>query len=96
VRRVPLLRDRLTDADAAVAEQVRRGAFDVVAFASSTAARATAALYGPLPSRLRVAAMGRRTADACRAAGVTVDAVAEHPGIFALADAVIAAVGRGQ
>ncbi len=94
VRRVPLVRDQLADADAAIAEQVRCGGFDVVAFASSTAASATAQLYGPLPRGLRVAAMGRRTAGACRDAGVAVDALAEHPGIFALADAVIAAAGR--
>jgi uroporphyrinogen III methyltransferase/synthase len=90
VRRVPLVHTVDADADAGVAEALRHGDFDVVAFASSTAAGATARLYGPLPAELRVAAMGTRTAAACRDAGLPVDAVAEHPGIHALADAVAA------
>jgi uroporphyrinogen III methyltransferase/synthase len=96
VRRVPLTCDALADADAGIAEQLRHGDVDVVAFASSTAASAMARLYGPLPARLRVAAMGPRTAAACRDAGLRVDAVAEHPGIHPLADAVVTAAGRNR
>jgi uroporphyrinogen III methyltransferase/synthase len=96
VRRVTLVRTADAEVDPAVAEALRHGDFDVVAFASSTAASATARLYGPLPAGLRVAAMGSRTVAACHDAGLPVDAVAEHAGIHPLADAVVAAARRSR
>jgi uroporphyrinogen III methyltransferase / synthase len=87
-RQVVLLTDVPTEPDARVTGQVRRGELRAVAFASSTAAAATGKLYGPLPPGMAVAAMGRRTVEACRAAGIRVDAVAPQPGIYPLADAV--------
>jgi uroporphyrinogen III methyltransferase/synthase len=88
VRRITLLVDTLPEPDRRLAEDIRHGDFDVVAFASSTAARATAELYGPLPADLLVAAMGRRTVQACRSAGLEVAAVAPEPGIHGLAAAI--------
>ena len=87
-RRVTLLADAPAEADRRIAEELRHGDFDVVAFASSTAARCTAELYGPLPANLLVAAMGRHTAQACEAAGLRVDVVPPEPGIHPLAAAV--------
>lgn len=92
LRRVALLTDSATAPDARIAEELRHGDFDVVAFASSTAARCVAELYGPLPDGVAVAAMGRKTAQACEAAGLRVDVVATEPGIHPLADAVAALV----
>ncbi|WP_438803223.1 uroporphyrinogen-III C-methyltransferase [Frankia gtarii] len=86
--RVPLLTDVTADPDPRVADELRHGDFDVAAFASSTAARSTAELYGPLPPDLLVAAMGRRSAQACEAAGMRVDIVPAEPGVRPLAAAV--------
>jgi uroporphyrinogen III methyltransferase/synthase len=88
VRRVPLLTDVTAEPDPRIAEELRHGDFDVAAFASSTAARSTAELYGPLPPDLLVAAMGRRSAQACEAAGMRVDIVPAEPGVRPLAAAV--------
>jgi len=88
VRRVRLLTDETAEPDPRIAEEVRHGDFDVVALASSTAARGTAELYGPLPPDLLVAAMGRRSAEACESAGLRVDIVPAEPGVRPLADAV--------
>nr|WP_041940161.1 MULTISPECIES: uroporphyrinogen-III C-methyltransferase [Frankia] len=87
-RRVPLLTDVTADPDPRIADELRHGDFDVAAFASSTAARSTAQLYGPLPPDLLVAAMGRRSAEACEAAGIRVDIVPTEPGVRPLAAAV--------
>ncbi len=87
-RRVPLLTDVTADPDPRIADELRHGDFDVAAFASSTAARSTAELYGPLPPDLLVAAMGRRSAQACEAAGIRVDIVPAEPGVRPLAAAV--------
>ncbi len=78
--------------DPRIVEELRHGDLHAVAFASSTAARATAALYGPLPAGILVAVVGGRTAAACQRADIRVDAVASEPGIYPLAAAVIAAV----
>ncbi len=86
--RVPLLTDVTADPDPRIADELRHGDFDVAAFASSTAARSTAELYGPLPPDLLVAAMGRRSAQACEAAGMRVDIVPAEPGVRPLAAAV--------
>ncbi|SNQ50813.1 Uroporphyrin-III C-methyltransferase (fragment) [Frankia canadensis] len=88
LRRIRLLMDETADADPRIAEELRHGDFDVAAFASSTAARSTAELYGPLPPDLLVAAMGRRSAEACEAAGMRVDIVPAEPGVHPLAGAV--------
>ncbi|MCL9757874.1 uroporphyrinogen-III C-methyltransferase [Frankia sp. AiPa1] len=88
VRRVALLCDVTAEPDPRIAEELRHGDFDVAAFASSTAARGTAELYGPLPPDLLVAAMGRRSAEACEAAGMRVDIVPDEPGVHPLAAAI--------
>ncbi len=88
VRRVTLRTDVPAAADPAVAADLRDGRLHAVAFASSTAARRTAELYGPLPPGLLVVAMGRRTVLACDEAGIRVDAVADEPGIAGLVTAV--------
>ncbi|MCK9874788.1 uroporphyrinogen-III C-methyltransferase [Frankia sp. Ag45/Mut15] len=88
VRRLTLLTDVAAEPDPRIAEELRHGDFDVAAFASSTAVRGTAELYGPLPPDLLVAAMGRRSAQACEAAGIRVDIVPAEPGVHPLAAAV--------
>ncbi|MCL9797651.1 uroporphyrinogen-III synthase, partial [Frankia sp. AgKG'84/4] len=88
VRRVALLTDMTAEPDPRIADELRHGDFDVAALASSTAARGTAELYGPLPPDLLVAAMGRRSAEACEAAGLRVDIVPAEPGVRPLAAAV--------
>ena len=95
VRRITLQTDVPAEPDPAVAADLRRGALHAVAFASSTAARVTAELYGPLPAGLLVAAMGRRTLLACDEAGIQVDAVAEEPGIAGLVTAICRLAGPG-
>ncbi|MCK9899463.1 uroporphyrinogen-III C-methyltransferase [Parafrankia colletiae] len=88
MRRVRLLTDAATEADPRIAQELRHGDIDAVALASSTAARCLAELYGPLPESVLVAAMGRRTVQACEAAGLRVDAVPPEPGIYPLAAVV--------
>ncbi|OAA26452.1 uroporphyrinogen III methyltransferase / synthase [Frankia sp. EI5c] len=88
LRRVRLLADVTTEADPRIAEELRHGDIDAVALASSTAARCLAELYGPLPANVLVAAMGRRTVQACEAMGLRVDAVPPEPGIYPLAAVV--------
>ncbi|WP_322748795.1 MULTISPECIES: uroporphyrinogen-III C-methyltransferase [unclassified Frankia] len=82
--------------DPRIAEELYHGDLHAVAFASSTAARATAALYGPLPPGILVVAMGVRTVTACQRAGLRVDAVATEPGIYPLAAAVVTAVTEAR
>jgi uroporphyrinogen III methyltransferase/synthase len=96
VRRITLQADVPAEPDPAVAADLSRGALHAVAFASSTAARATAELYGPLPDGLLVAAMGRRTVLACEQASIRVDAVAAEPGIAGLVTALCRLAGRGD
>ncbi|MCM3885013.1 uroporphyrinogen-III synthase, partial [Frankia sp. R82] len=98
VRRMTLLADVNAEPDPRIAEELRHGDFDVAAFASSTAVRSTAQLYGPLPPDLLVAAMGRRSAEACEAAGIRVDIVPAEPGVHPLAAAVadFVAISRGR
>ncbi|ABW15446.1 uroporphyrin-III C-methyltransferase [Parafrankia sp. EAN1pec] len=88
LRRVRLLADAPAEADPRIAEELRHGDVDAVALASSTAARCLVELYGPLPDSVLVAAMGRRTAQACEAVGLRVDAIPSEPGIYPLAAAV--------
>ncbi|WP_052914240.1 MULTISPECIES: uroporphyrinogen-III C-methyltransferase [Protofrankia] len=96
VRRISLLTDVVAEPDPRIVEEIRHGDLHAVAFASSTAVRATVALYGSLPDGIMVAAIGRRTVEACRRAGVRVDAVATEPGIHPLAAAVADAVTRAR
>ncbi|MBL7496054.1 uroporphyrinogen-III C-methyltransferase [Frankia sp. CNm7] len=96
VRRITLQTDIPADPDAAVADDLRRGALHAAAFASSTAARMTAHVYSPLPAGLLVAAIGRRTVAACREAGIRVDAVAAEPGIAGLVAALCQLVAPGR
>ncbi|AEH11289.1 MULTISPECIES: uroporphyrinogen-III C-methyltransferase [Protofrankia] len=96
VRRISLLTDVDAEPDPRIVEEIRHGDLHAVAFASSTAVRATVALYGSLPDGIMVAAIGRRTVEACRHAGVRVDAVATEPGIHPLAAAVADAVTRAR
>lgn len=95
VRRIALQTDVPAAPDPAVAADLRRGALHAVAFASSTAARLTAELYGPLPPELLVVAMGRRTVLACEETGIRVDAVADEPGIAGLVSAMCRLVSPG-
>ncbi|WP_083828579.1 uroporphyrinogen-III C-methyltransferase [Parafrankia sp. EUN1f] len=88
LRRVRLLTDVAAEPDPRIAEELRHGDLDAVALASSTAARCLFELYGPLPDTVRVAAMGRRTVEACEAVGLRVDAVPAEPGIYPLAAVV--------
>ncbi|WP_239394000.1 uroporphyrinogen-III C-methyltransferase [Frankia sp. CiP3] len=90
------LADVDADPDPRIVEELRHGDLHAVAFASSTAARATTALYGPLPAGMLVAAMGERTVTACQRAGLRVDAVAAEPGIHLLAAAVVTAVTEAR
>jgi uroporphyrinogen III methyltransferase / synthase len=94
VRRVRLVQDVRAEADPVLAAALAAGELAAVAFASSTAVGAFAALYGPPPGRTRIAAVGARTADACAAAGFPPDAVATEPGIYPLADAVARALAE--
>jgi uroporphyrinogen III methyltransferase/synthase len=93
-RRVTLLTDAVAAPDPAVADQLRHGELDAVAFASSRAVRATAQLYAPLPADLVIAVVGGRTALAAAEAGIRVDAVAREPGIYPLAQAVVGLLSR--
>src|SRR3954469_25001159 len=78
---VPLYRTvPVTAADPGAAALLRAGRIDAIAFASGSAARGFAALFGTeapsLAAASRVACMGETCAEAARAAGLPVDAVA--------------------
>jgi uroporphyrinogen-III synthase len=68
-------------ADPRAEAELRGGRIDGIAFASGSAARGFASLFGPdapaLAGRARVACMGRNCASEARAAGLRVDAVAD-------------------
>jgi uroporphyrinogen III methyltransferase/synthase len=96
VRRITLQTDVVADPDPTIATELRDGAVHAVAFASSTAARATAELYGPLPEGVLIAAMGRRTVLACQESGIRVDAIADEPGIAGLVTAVCRLAGSAE
>ena len=75
-----------------VAEQLRDGDIDVVAFASSSTVRNLVALLpAPLHERVRVASIGPVTSDTCRDLGLRVDAEAAPHDLDGLVAAIIAA-----
>lgn len=78
--------------------QLRAGLVDAIAFASGSAARGFAALFGAeareLAGRARVACMGKACAGDARAAGLRVDAVADG-GLRELVDALEGALSTG-
>jgi len=77
----------------AVAAQLRDGAIDVVAFASSSTARNLLDLLGaPLHERTRVASIGPVTSDTCRQLGLRVDAEASPHDVEGLVAAVVSAM----
>jgi len=77
------------------ARLLRAGSMDAIAFASGSAARGFAALFGPeaagLAGRALVACMGRTCAGDARAAGLRVDAVADG-GLSELVEALESAL----
>lgn len=78
-----------------LSDAIRRGALDWIVLASGSAARALAALAPkPLPARVRLAAMGPRAAEAARAVGLQVHAVAEEPDAGSLVAAITRAGAR--
>lgn len=75
-----------------VAERLRTGAIDVVAFSSGSTARNLTALLGGLPHpRTRVASIGPSTSEVCRELGLSVHAEAARQDLDGLATAVVAA-----
>jgi len=85
-------------ADPEGARLLRAGLVDAIAFASGSAARGFAALFGAeareLAGRARVACMGPTCAGEARAAGLRVDAVADG-GLPELVDALEEALSTG-
>jgi len=70
-----------SSADPAGERELRQGRVDGIAFASGSAARGFASLFGPdaapLAARARVACMGRNCASEARSVGLRVDAIAD-------------------
>jgi uroporphyrinogen III methyltransferase/synthase len=76
-----------------VADQLRHGGLDVVAFASSSTVRNLVDLLGGPPhTDIRVASIGPVTSDTCRRLGLRVDAEAGPHDVDGLVQAVVAAV----
>ncbi len=72
-----------------VADRIRDGAIDVLAFASSSTVRNLVDLLGdPPPAGVRVATIGPVTSDTCRDLGLRVDAEADPHDLDGLAAAV--------
>lgn len=81
--------------DEVVAQQLRDGEIDVLAFASSSTVRNFVDLLGERPpAGTRIVSIGPVTSETCRELGLTVDAEAEPSDIDGLAAAVVEAVGR--
>ncbi len=81
--------DAPPDALAAVADCAAAGSLDAVLVASPSAAGALVRACGAATGRLRAVCIGPTTADACRALGVPVAAVAAQPTDAALVDALV-------
>jgi uroporphyrinogen III methyltransferase/synthase len=76
-----------------VADQLRHGGLDVVAFASSSTVRNLVDLLGGPPhTDILVASIGPVTSETCRQLGLRVDAEAEQHDVDGLVQAVVAAV----
>jgi uroporphyrinogen-III synthase len=86
-----------TSLDPEGARLLRSGRVDAIAFASGSAARGFAALFGreavALAARTAVACMGKTCAAEARAVGLRVDAVAEG-GLPELVEALESAISR--
>ena len=77
-------------------KRIDAGRVQWVAFTSSSTVTGFLGAYGgPPPARVRVAAIGPTTADACRAAGIRIDALAAEHTVPGLVAAIVAA-GRDQ
>lgn len=78
-----------------VADRLRSGGIDVIAFTSSSTAQNLVALVGAgPPAAVRVASIGPQTSQACRDLGIRVDAEADPHDIGGLVNAVQAAISR--
>ena len=88
-----------TTADPEGARLLREGRIDAIAFASGSAARGFAGLFGPeapgLSDRALIACMGRTCAADARAAGLHVDAVADG-GLPELVEALETVLSTGR
>ncbi|HWE24190.1 MAG TPA: uroporphyrinogen-III synthase, partial [Myxococcales bacterium] len=100
---VPLYRTvPATRADPETAALLRAGRIDAIAFASGSAARGFAALFGDqaasLAARSVVACMGRTCAADAQSAGLRVDAVADGglPELVRALEAALSAASRGS
>ena len=69
-------------------EAIKSGRFDAVVFTSSTTVRNLVGIAGKPHNQTLVAAIGPATAQSCEDHGLRVDAMAEHPSQFELADAL--------
>ena len=90
-RSVAAYRTRSARVPPAVAQAIKDGEVDAVAFASPSSVVSFAIALGGLrkaPPSVRIAVIGQTTADACRRAGRAPDAVARESSAAALADAV--------
>jgi uroporphyrinogen-III synthase len=87
-----------TSADPAAEHELRQGRIDGIAFASGSAARGFASLFGrdapSLAGRARVACMGGNCASEARSVGLRVDAVADG-GLEELVEALDSALSTG-
>ena len=90
-RSVAAYRTRNAKVPPAVAQSIKDGEVDALAFASPSSVVSFAIALGGLgkaPASVRIAVIGQTTADACRRAGRAPDAVAQESSAAALADAV--------
>ena len=90
-RSVAAYRTRSARVPPAVAQGIKDGEVDALAFASPSSVVSFAIALGGLskaPTSVRIAVIGETTADACRRAGRAPDAVARESSAAALAEAV--------
>lgn len=96
VDRVAAYTTAITEEVAGLRARVEAGAFDVVLATSSSAARAISERVTPLPSTVRVAAIGDPTARALASLGLSADIVAATSTTDGLLDAVSVALIAGS
>ena len=87
--RLPMTWEPLPPPDAAL-HAVQSGDIDAIALPSSGTAAALGVLATRLPAATRVVAMGERTSEAARQAGLRIDGVADRPGVEGLVRALTA------